>query len=175
MGRNVRRGKKRGESDKEPVRFSGAGQKKIPFRKWKSATRTALRAIHRKRTRAQIVLEVVDPTTDERTVIMASILARGTVHKRYNKCGKTKCHCYRGPKRHGPYWYLALPMPMEMVRKGAPKTRNFYINEEEALMLRSRIANYKRIQQKVWDELYDELVNGGKLDAHVLEVVQSMG
>jgi len=137
--------------------------------------RTALREVHRKKTKAQIVLNAVDPTTKERTVIKAAILATGSIHKRYNKCGKTRCHCYRGVKRHGPYWYLSLPMPLEMVHKGSSKMKHFYINEEEALMLKARIANYKKLQEQVWNELYNELVNGGKLDERVVDVVQLMG
>jgi len=53
---------------------------------------------------------------------------------------------------------------MELVRKGMPKAKQFYLDEEEALSLKARITNYKALQSKVWNELYEELTKGGKLD-----------
>jgi len=135
-----------------------------PTRRWKAAVRTALRENYRKEKNACIELVNVDGSKNDRTIIMVSILAQGSIQKRYNTCGKPKCRCNRDGKRHGPYWYLLLPLPMELVRKGMPKAKQFYLDEEEALSLKARITNYKALQSKVWNELYEELTKGGKLD-----------
>jgi len=132
--------------------------------KWRSATAADLRCKYRKNKKAQIPLSMPGLPPEDRPLILASILARGSIQRRFNTCGKPDCPCSKGGKKHGPYWYLSLPMPADHVRKGSPRMRHFYITQEEANNLMARIDNFRRLQDQVWLELFDDFENGGSID-----------
>ena len=133
-------------------------------RKWLSATKADLRFKYRKYKKATIDLKMTGMSPEDRPIIMASILARGSVQMRFNTCGKPDCPCSKGGKKHGPYWYLSLPMPADHVRKGSPRMRHFYITQEEAKNLKERIDNFRKLQDQVWFELFDDFENGDSID-----------
>ncbi len=132
--------------------------------KWRSATKAELRTKYRKSKKATIELSMSDKSAKDRPIIMASILARGSVQRRFNSCGKPDCPCTKGGKKHGPYWYLSLPMPAHMVRKGTSRMKHFYITQEEALNLMARINNFRALQDQVWLELFDDFENGESIE-----------
>jgi hypothetical protein len=133
-------------------------------RKWLSAAKADLRFKYRKFKKATIELDMPGMSPKDKPVIMASILARGSIQTRFNTCGKPKCHCTKGGKKHGPYYYLSLPMPADHVRKGTPRMKHFYITEQEANNLRMRISNFRRLEDQVWLELLDDFENGERID-----------
>ncbi len=132
--------------------------------KWRSATAANLRHKYRKSKKAKIELSMSGLAPKDRPIILASILAQGSVQRRFNTCGKPDCPCSKGGKKHGPYWYLSLPMPADMVRKGTSRMKHFYITQEEALNLMERINNFRALQDRVWLELFDDFENGNSID-----------
>ena len=141
--------------------------KKIYGRRWLSATKANLRYDYRKSKKAKIELNMTGMSAKDRPVILASILARGSVQMRFNTCGKPDCPCSKGGKKHGPYWYLSLPMPADHVGKGSPRMKHFYITKQEAENLTERIDNFRRLQEQVWLELFDDFENGENIDDHI--------
>jgi hypothetical protein len=133
-------------------------------RRYRAAVKSHLRSNYRKKKAATIDLSTIGMSPKDKAIIRVSILATGSIQRRFNTCGKSDCPCMKGGKKHGPYWYLALPMPANMVRNGAPRIKHLYITEEEANTLKERIINYHRLQDKVWFELYDDFENGDVVD-----------
>ena len=85
-------------------------------------------------------------------------LLRGSLVKRYKKCGKASCHC-AGDVGHGPTYYLSVTL--------APgKTRSYYVPPQ----LKSRVSQYLRNHHKLRELLKEiiglnqELLEQGVLD-----------
>lgn len=67
-------------------------------------------------------------------------ISQGSVVSRYTSCGKTGCRCQGDPpQRHGPYYQWS--------RAVAGKTVTRRLNEAEAELYRSWIANRRRLEQ----------------------------
>lgn len=67
-------------------------------------------------------------------------ISQGSVVSRYTSCGKTGCRCQADPpQRHGPYYQWS--------RAVAGKTVTRRLNEAEAELYRTWIANRRRLQQ----------------------------
>jgi len=145
-------------------------QKKCGLR-WRSAVKAKLRKRYRTRENAVIRLSALGLSDRDLPVIKASVLAQGSIQKRYNTCGKKDCPCSRDPrKRHGPYYYLSLPMPMYMVNEGSPRMKHFYLSESEVEELRSRISTYRMLVEKAWLDIYDEFEKGTDIDDYVVAI-----
>lgn len=66
-------------------------------------------------------------------------LLRGSIVKRYRKCGKAGCHCVRG-KGHGPAFYLSVTV--------APgKTRSYYVPSWKRDAVAKYLENYRRLRK----------------------------
>jgi len=61
-------------------------------------------------------------------------LVRGSVVKRYLRCGKSECRCHQG-QGHGPYYYL-------MTTLGPGKTRMVLISKNQLPLVRRWIRNF---------------------------------
>lgn len=69
---------------------------------------------------------------------------RGTVLRRFMRCGKSGCRCQAHPPQlHGPYY--------EWTRKVQGKTVNVRITEQQARLLKEWIANARRLDKIVAD------------------------
>lgn len=67
-------------------------------------------------------------------------ISPGSVVSRYTSCGKPGCRCQADPpQRHGPYYQWS--------RAVAGKTLSRRLNETDAELYRSWIANRRRIEQ----------------------------
>lgn len=67
-------------------------------------------------------------------------ISQGSVVSRYTSCGKTGCRCQGDPpQRHGPYYQWS--------RAVAGKTVTRRLNEAEAELYQSWIANRRRLEQ----------------------------
>ena len=67
-------------------------------------------------------------------------ISPGSVVSRYTSCGKPGCRCRADPpQRHGPYYQWS--------RAAAGKTVSRRLNEAEAELYRSWIANRRRLEQ----------------------------
>ena len=67
-------------------------------------------------------------------------ISPGSVVSRYTSCGKPGCRCQADPpRRHGPYYQWS--------RAVASKTMSRRLNESQAELYRSWIANRRRIEQ----------------------------
>lgn len=161
--------KRKKRIDKQTIRdiFKGLSRKEVEEidkaksmyrRKWRSGLNAMRREKYRERNRSMTVLENFKGEKNE--LIRTSILAMGSIQERFNTCGKKDCPCLMEGKRHGPYYYLSLPLPKEMVRSGHPRVKHFYITKDEAWMLEERIKNFKRLQNEAWDELWNEFTKG---------------
>ena len=63
----------------------------------------------------------------------SGFLLQGTITQRWMRCGKPSCSCQRNPEaRHGPYHQWTVK------RRG--KTVSVYLDEDQAIRLRSSIA-----------------------------------
>lgn len=113
-------------------------------RKWRSHIRAAHRAEAREKHKG-------------RDVLRTSVLATGSVQQRYVTCGRPKCQCMTHGKKHGPYWYLSLPVPARRSRGGGPTMVHFYLTQEEAALYGERIRRFRELQDQVWDDLWSEL------------------
>ena len=65
-------------------------------------------------------------------------LLQGSVIERRKRCGKPNCRCAKG-ELHGPYTYLST-----WVEK---KTRMDYVPKDWTAWVRSRVQNFRRVQQ----------------------------
>lgn len=61
-------------------------------------------------------------------------LVRGSVVKRFLRCGNSNCRCHQG-KGHGPYYYL-------MTTLGPGKTRMVLLSREQLKIVRRWIKNF---------------------------------
>ena len=71
-------------------------------------------------------------------------VVRGSVVKRYLRCGKSECHCHQG-QGHGPYYYL-------MTTLGPGETRMVLISKDQLPLVRRWVRNfgeYKKGLQKI--------------------------
>ena len=71
-------------------------------------------------------------------------VVRGSVVKRYLRCGKSECRCHQG-QGHGPYYYL-------MTTLGHGKTRMVLISKDQLAMVRRWVKNfgqYKKGLEKI--------------------------
>jgi hypothetical protein len=123
-------------------------------RRWRSRVKAQQRERYIQRSKKHI--EITDFTDKEKDLVKASLLAMGSVQVRYNTCGKRDCPCMTEGRKHGPYYYLSLPLPMKMVKAGYPRMKHFYVTKDEALVLEKRIKMFKKLQDAVWDEIWDE-------------------
>lgn len=79
---------------------------------------------------------------DELAAELATVgfISPGSVVSRYTSCGKPGCRCQADPpQRHGPYYQWS--------RAVAGKTVSRRLNEAEAELYRSWIANRRRVEQ----------------------------
>jgi len=118
-------------------------------RKWRSH----LRAARRKDFRAKHE----DGKHHDRDTLKASVLATGSVQQRYVTCGRARCQCMTGGRKHGPYWYLSMPVPARRSRDGNPTMVHFYLTQAEAAFYGERIRRFRELQDQVWDDVWAEL------------------
>lgn len=79
---------------------------------------------------------------DELATELATVgfISAGSVVSRYTSCGKPGCRCQADPpQRHGPYYQWS--------RAVAGKTVSRRLNQAEAELYRSWIANRRRLEQ----------------------------
>ena len=123
-------------------------------RKWRAGLKAQERELYIKNRKKHI--EINDFSEKEKDLVKASLLAMGSVQERYNTCGKKDCPCMTQGRKHGPYYYLSLPLPVKMVNAGYPRMKHFYITKEEALVFEKRIEMFRKLQDAVWDEIWNE-------------------
>ena len=70
--------------------------------------------------------------------ILTEVL-RGTLRRRYVRCGKPTCHCQEG-RGHGPFLYLSVSL-------GVGRVEQITIAPEEAGVARQFIQNYQRLHR----------------------------
>ena len=63
---------------------------------------------------------------------------RGTLRRRFIRCGKPNCHCRRG-RGHGPFVYLSVTL-------GVGQTRQITITPGDYAAARRYVQNYHRMQ-----------------------------
>ena len=63
---------------------------------------------------------------------------RGSLRRRYIRCGKPGCHCRQG-KGHGPFWCLSVTL-------GVGRTKDITIAPEDYEIARHFVDNYKRMK-----------------------------
>jgi hypothetical protein len=126
-------------------------------RRWRSGLKAKARRKYLNKKGSRIKIGHIHD--EEKDIIKASLLAMGSISKRFNTCGKVDCSCMTGGKKHGPYYYLSMALPVSMIEKGHPRMKHFYITEREAESYRERIRVFKDLQDQVWEELWDELQN----------------
>ena len=66
-------------------------------------------------------------------------MLRGSLIKRYRKCGKLNCRCIKG-KEHGPSYYLSVSMP-------SMRPVMIYIPVKHKLIVEEALINYQTTQQ----------------------------
>ena len=69
---------------------------------------------------------------------LAEVL-RGTLRRRYVRCGKPGCHCREG-RGHGPFLYLSVTL-------GVGRTQQITIAPEDYATARQYVRNYNRLWQ----------------------------
>jgi hypothetical protein len=69
---------------------------------------------------------------------LAEVL-RGTLRRRYVRCGKAGCHCQQGPG-HGPFVYLSVTL-------GVGRSEQITIATSDVALARRFSANYARAYQ----------------------------
>ena len=69
---------------------------------------------------------------------LAEVL-RGTLRRRYIRCGKPTCHCQEG-RGHGPFLYLCVSL-------GVGKVEQITIPPDEAGIARRFVRNYQRLHR----------------------------
>ena len=71
-------------------------------------------------------------------------IRRGTVLRRFRRCGRPGCRCQADPPQlHGPYY--------EWTRKVKGKTVSVSVTKEQARLLKQWIANARRLDKIVAD------------------------
>ena len=78
----------------------------------------------------------------ERALASAPSLAevlRGTLRRRYIRCGKPGCHCEKG-RGHGPFLYLSVTV-------GVGRTVQITIGPEDREIALRYVRNYRRLQR----------------------------
>jgi hypothetical protein len=69
-------------------------------------------------------------------------MMRGSMVKRYHKCGKKNCICHKDPYRlHGPYYYYT--------RKEKGKTVGKVCSAEESEIIKPCLKSYKAVTETV--------------------------
>ncbi len=89
-------------------------------------------------------------------------MMRGSMVKRYHKCGKKNCACHKDSGRlHGPYYYYT--------RKEKGKTVGNVYNAAEAQMIRPCLKSYKMVTRivrgisEISEQIvFDEIMAGRK-------------
>ena len=66
-------------------------------------------------------------------------ILRGTVAKRYVRCGKAGCHC-RDSEGHGPVLYLSVTL-------GVGRTKQLTLTKETFEIARRYVRNYTRLRE----------------------------
>jgi hypothetical protein len=66
-----------------------------------------------------------------------SEVLRGSLRRRYVRCGKAGCHCQSG-RGHGPVFYLSVSL-------GVGKTAQITIAKEDYALARSYVDNFERL------------------------------
>jgi hypothetical protein len=82
------------------------------------------------------------------------LVCSGTLVRRMIKCGKPNCRCASDKDaRHGPYWQWGH------MRAGKPTHR--FVSEQQALVLRQAIDNYRQIKKllNAWEENTERIVD----------------
>ena len=82
------------------------------------------------------------------------LVCSGTLVRRMITCGKPNCRCASDKDaRHGPYWQWGH------MRAGKPTHR--YVSEQQALVLRQAIANFRQIKKllNAWEENTERIVD----------------
>jgi hypothetical protein len=69
---------------------------------------------------------------------LAEVL-RGTLRRRYVRCGKPTCHCKEG-RGHGPFLYLSVSL-------GVGRVEQITIPPEEAGVARQFVQNYRQLHR----------------------------
>lgn len=64
---------------------------------------------------------------------------RGTLRKRYLRCGKPGCHCLKG-RGHGPFFYLNVTL-------GVGQTQQVTIRPADWALAWRYVRNYRRMQE----------------------------
>jgi hypothetical protein len=118
-------------------------------RKWRSYLRAARRKDFRARNEGG--------KHQDQDILKASVLATGSVQQRHVTCGRAKCQCMTHGKKHGPYWYLSMPVPARRSSDGNPTMVHFYLTQAEAAFYAERIRRFRELQDQVWDALWSEL------------------
>ena len=81
-------------------------------------------------------------------------LCSGTLLKRMMKCGKASCRCQEDlAARHGPYY--------EWGRMKGGKLVHRYVSAQQAQILRSAIANYRKVKKlmRLWETETERLID----------------
>lgn len=68
-----------------------------------------------------------------------SEVLRGTLRKRYLRCGKPGCHCRKG-RGHGPFFSLNVTL-------GVGRTRQITIDPADWALAKRYARNYRRLQE----------------------------
>jgi len=68
-----------------------------------------------------------------------SEVLRGTLRKRYLRCGKPGCRCRKG-QGHGPFFYLNVTL-------GVGRTRQITIDPADWALAKRYARNYRRLQE----------------------------
>ena len=69
-------------------------------------------------------------------------MRRGSLSKRYMKCGQINCRCQQDPEaRHGPYFSLT--------RGAGGTTRSRYLSEDQAALARLQIETGQKFRRQV--------------------------
>ena len=66
-------------------------------------------------------------------------ILRGTLQRRYIRCGKPGCHCRKG-RGHGPFLYLSVTL-------GVGRTRQITIAPADYAVALRYVRNYSRMQK----------------------------
>lgn len=133
--------------------------KRLYGRRWRSMRKADKRDKLRRKRDSKIEVKSYEGIMKE--VLKISLLAKGSVNIRYVTCGKKNCPCMENrSKRHGPYYYLSLPMPKEMWGH-VPRVKHFYITHMEAMEFDRKINNYRKMQEHLLIDLLDEFEGSG--------------
>lgn len=71
-------------------------------------------------------------------------ILRGSLIKRFKRCGKPGCKCARGPG-HGPKYYLSVSMP-------GSRPQMDYVPQEDQKLVEEYLANF-RLAREILEEI----------------------